>query len=588
MPLMIISGEAATQNVKTNPGSTWPVRGETGSRLEPLARPRFEPGFRLVAGEKIFTIGSCFARNIEVLLQQSGFVIPAREIIRADPEFELIGHNILNNYGAPSILNEIRWALDLACPFTEDQAFFEIYPGKWVDAHLSHALKPAPIEVVRARRRAIASAYRTIPECRVIIITLGLAECWLDRATGTYINTAPRRSTLRDHPGRFELHVLSYDEVLGSINAALTLIRRHGHPEVRVILTVSPVPLTSTYRDEDVMVANAYSKAVLRAATEAVVHAHDFVDYFPSYESVTLSERGAALLDDQVHPTPAAIQLNTSRMIHAYVGAGAVAIDQIRATIAENPMAALPLLTDRPDLVCGDPELAQALFLAVNRSGRMDLLEAALPHLGDLVPEEERNLARARLALSRGDSAGALALLTVEPALRAVRGTYWMTRLDAHIAGGDMVAARSAARAWAEFNIRTPEPFRRLAVAHCAMGQYAEAETMFEAALALADDEPRTLLDYAEMLMAMDRATEARAIADTIRPANPSQSERLARVKLWSHEPASGAARATDAVPDDTAIVAAAPLFAANTNVDAVRKAAPVDNGAPRRRKRSR
>jgi hypothetical protein len=36
------------------------------------------------------------------------------------------------------------------------------------------------------------------------------------------------------------------------------------------------------------------------------------------------------------------------------------------------------------------------------------------------------------------------------------------------------------------------------------------------------------------------------------------------------------------------AIVPVVPLVAANTNVDAVRKAAPVDNGAPRRRKRSR
>lgn len=532
MPLMTLSGSEAMANVKNNPYANWPSRGAIGSRLEPIARPRFEPSFRFQAGEKIFTIGSCFARNIEGVLERHGFDIPTRGIIKADPEFASIGQNILNNYGTPSILNEIRWALDPAHPFTEEQAFFEIYPDKFVDAHLNHALKPAPLNVVRARRRAILNAYRAIRECRVIIITLGLAECWLDQATGTYLNTAPRRSMIRAEPDRFALHVLSYEEVYSAIEEALLLIRRNGPEDTRVVLTVSPVPLTSTFRTDDVMVANCYSKSVLRAAAEAVTMRHDFIDYYPSYESVTLSERSAALKDDQIHPTEQVVWTNTTRMIRSYVDAGTMGGKNIRERIAENPKAALTLLGEQPELVEADPELAMALLGAAGRAGRIDLMEMAIPHVGDLLPVAERDAALARIALSHGDAAKAVALLQVEPERRPAKGPYWMTRLSAHIALGDLEAARSAARSWSDVNPRTGEPFRLLALAYGARDMLADAQVMFETALTLTDDDPKTLLDYADFLLGIRRGGEARQILDRVRPVNPSQTDRLARLSL--------------------------------------------------------
>jgi len=535
MPLLTISGADAMANVKANPHASWPARGEIGSRLEPIARPGFTPSFRLVAGEKIFTIGSCFARNIEVLLEQQGFEIPTRAIIRSDPEFASIGQNILNNYGAPSILNEIRWALDPAHPFTEEQAFFEIYPGKFIDAHLNHALKPASIEVVRARRRAILNAYRAIGECRVVIITLGLAECWLDKLSGIYLNTAPRRSMIRAEPDRFELHVLSYDEVLDPIEQALALIRANGPDDLRVILTVSPVPLTSTFRADDVMAANCYSKSVLRTVAEAVTLRHDIVDYYPSYESVTLSERTHALQNDQVHPTDAVISINTSRMIRAYVGAGAMDVEGIRDAIAENPLAAISLLGDRPDLVEGDAELALALLTSAGRTGRIDLMELAVSHIGDFLPVAERNVALARIAMSHDKPAEALALLDHEPARRSARGSYLAVRLNAEIALGHLDAARSTVRMWCDAFPRAPEPFRLLAQAYARNAMPDDARSMFEAALALTDDDARTLLDYADFLIQLRRDDDARGLLDRVQPTNPSQTDRLTRLRQRAH-----------------------------------------------------
>jgi hypothetical protein len=79
------------------------------------------------------------------------------------------------------------------------------------------------------------------------------------------------------------------------------LIREHCHPEMRFIVTVSPVPLGATFKDADVIVANSASKSVLRAVAEELFRRFDFVDYFPSYEMVLNSPRAIAFEEDQLH-----------------------------------------------------------------------------------------------------------------------------------------------------------------------------------------------------------------------------------------------------------------------------------------------
>jgi len=123
-----------------------------------------------------------------------------------------------------------------------------------------------------------------------------------------------------------------------------------------------------------------------------------------------------------------------------------------------------------------------------------------------------------------------------------VKNTYWSMRLDALIAADDLDGAREAARTWSEFSVRTPEPYRRLALACAARGLDDEAEALFQMALSLADDEPRTLLDYAEVLRTQERHAEAESILARVEPANPSQAERLTNLRLWRKQAAASVA----------------------------------------------
>lgn len=331
MPLWSIKGEQALETRKANPVAYWGTRS-TANRVEPIARPAFYPSFTFDKGEKIFTIGSCFARNVETELMKRGFEVPVRQLM-ADPLFNGLEISALNNYGTPSIYNELVWAFDPERPFVPSDHLLEIKSGQVVDLHLSGAVSPASWEIVVARRAAIQKLMRLSAECRVVIMTLGLAEVWFDTATGYYLNEVVRPTLLRLHPGRFELHVLSFQEAFEFLDKALLLLRKNGHPDLRVILTVSPVPLYATHRPADVMVANTYSKSMLRTVAEAICASYNWVDYYPSYEAIVLSERRSVWEADLVHVTNEAVALNVGRMLERYLSTPAT-LDGVRERLA--------------------------------------------------------------------------------------------------------------------------------------------------------------------------------------------------------------------------------------------------------------
>jgi len=345
VPLITLSSDQAKQTRKNNPNAAWGDRG-SANRVEPIALPDFSAPFRIQSGEAIFTIGSCFARNVETELARRGFQVPVRDLFKR-PEFQGLDVGIINNYGTPSIYNEIAWAFGEQT-FDPHEHILELTNDKFVDLHLSPTMRPESWDAVLRRREAALAATRTASDCRVVIMTLGLTEVWYDTRTGYYLNVMPRPTLMSREPDRYEFHVLSYEETFGFLDKALSALKRHGHPELQVLLTVSPVPLTYTHRPIDVMVANTYSKSVLRVAAEAAVAAHPFVTYYPSYESVTISDRSRAFGNDLRHVTDELIAINIGRMINAYCGdsyepeqvAAAIAAGGAEVAVAQATLAA--------------------------------------------------------------------------------------------------------------------------------------------------------------------------------------------------------------------------------------------------------
>lgn len=333
MPLEVYSSDDALTIAHANKAfREWPNR-QHKNRVEPIGLPKFEPSFHLVPGEKIFTIGSCFARNIEAELEKLGFDVVVRglldnPIVRADDPLISAMPNvrdvpsapsIVNKYTPHSILNELRWALEPdVAPYPDPGAYYEVSPEKYVDANMTNSPQGS-LDRTRQRRKTVLEKASEIRECRIVVITPGFIESWWDNVLKDYVNLAPPIPYMKRNPGRFELHVLNYQEVTQAFDETHALLQRHLKPDFRIIFTVSPVPLHVTFRPMDVMVANAYSKSVLRAAAEEFCQHHDNVDYFPSYESFMCSNRQVAWENDLRHPTQALVKANVHRMIEAYM-----------------------------------------------------------------------------------------------------------------------------------------------------------------------------------------------------------------------------------------------------------------------------
>jgi hypothetical protein len=120
------------------------------------------------------------------------------------------------------------------------------------------------------------------------MMTPGLTETWYDTRHGLYTTYAPIRNGELIDPDRYAVHVLGYDDCYRALLQSIDTIRKHN-PAIKVLITVSPIPLRYTFTSKDILTANSYSKAVLRAVCEQIAEDRQSVDYFPSFEAVAYS-----------------------------------------------------------------------------------------------------------------------------------------------------------------------------------------------------------------------------------------------------------------------------------------------------------
>jgi hypothetical protein len=309
MPVREFSAAEVGSAFARNPAARWNPR-PGGDAAERPAQPRlaerlFAPYLphRLPIGreDRLFAIGSCFARGIEQAFLARGFRVESAatefdgfEVV--SPGSRPLGFT--NKYNPLAILNELRWALEPGAEFTAGH-LIRLGDGRYVDPHANPVLAPLDLEHTLERRRTMIAVNRRLAGCRIVVITLGLVEAWHDHATGTYLNSAPPAEFRGSD--RFSLHVLDFDQVRDALAAISGLLAGHGHPDTQIVVTVSPIPLAATFAGGDVVIANTHSKALLRAAAEEWSARRPNVHYFPSYEIIMNSDRAAVWEADGRH-----------------------------------------------------------------------------------------------------------------------------------------------------------------------------------------------------------------------------------------------------------------------------------------------
>ena len=170
-------------------------------------------------------------------------------------------------------------------------------------------------------RRSAAELFLTAD---VIVITLGLIECWMRSDTGTAYRYLPHQDVFDSVEPAF--HRLTVAEMLDDLSAIRDAIRRKTGAEI--ILTVSPVPLHATFTSFDVRVANTESKSRIRAAVSEFVAQNPDVHYFHSYEIISTAERQSDfMLEDGRHVSRRGVDYILAEFMRMFAAEGAIVPD---------------------------------------------------------------------------------------------------------------------------------------------------------------------------------------------------------------------------------------------------------------------
>jgi GSCFA family len=311
--IYVATGAEARWNYAKNWAKTWYKQGADPNdavgkyafqRLrQTWFTPKIDPKFKVRADDKFYAIGSCFARGLEKALVKRKISVEsaAPEFARLKPvNKEPSGIGFINKYNTYSILNELCWALDpkAAFPF---ESIAQVTEALWFDPHTNPTLELAGFEETLQRRRLMQTVTQRIRDCRVVIVTLGLVEVWRDLQADVYLNHVPAPLLQKNPSQRYEFHLTNFAQNWQNLQEIHALLSRYGHPDFQIVVTVSPVPLLNTFSTMDVVVANTYSKSLLRAVAQQWAAAHDNVDYFPSYEIVQNSDRATTWEPDLRH-----------------------------------------------------------------------------------------------------------------------------------------------------------------------------------------------------------------------------------------------------------------------------------------------
>jgi len=240
----------------------------------------------LLPEDRIVSAGSCFAANIVPYLEAAGFhYVRTEHLEERDDRFNYSRYSsaygniytarqfvqLIRRCNGNFVPKEDRWKEDsgIVDPFrpgllfpAEDDAEFSLV----TESHLEMTLE-------------------ALKQADVFIFTLGLTETWMSSLDGAVFPACPGTVAGKFDAERHKFINFQAADVVDDLRAAISELRSLN-PQVRIILTVSPVPLAATATGKHVYVANFYSKSVLRVACEQIANSNEDVVYFPAFEMV--------------------------------------------------------------------------------------------------------------------------------------------------------------------------------------------------------------------------------------------------------------------------------------------------------------
>jgi tetratricopeptide (TPR) repeat protein len=204
----------------------------------------------LTKNTRFFTMGSCFARNLSRSLASNGYVSRHMEIS------EYINTTFANRAF-------VDWLGDIAIDRSLSDRIVGLLPVGW----------------------SKENALESVKSSDVFILTLGVAPAFFDRATGDFVLPRPTALNSRALAEKYLYRTTSVQENVNNVLHVIKFIR-DAAPHIKIVVTVSPVPLLASFEHESAVQADCLSKSTMRLVAHEVVNNSGISDilYWPSFE----------------------------------------------------------------------------------------------------------------------------------------------------------------------------------------------------------------------------------------------------------------------------------------------------------------
>jgi tetratricopeptide (TPR) repeat protein len=199
---------------------------------------------------RFFTMGSCFARNISVSLNKNGFNSTHMEIS------EFINTTFANKAF-------VDWLSTGKTESSVADRIQELLPPGWNAENTLEKIKNTD----------------------VFILTLGVAPAFFDRVTGDFVLPRPTGLNSRVLAEKYEYRTTSVKENVENVLYLINFVRKLS-PNIKLVITVSPVPLMASFEFESCVAADCLSKSTMRLVAHEVVNGSGLenIIYWPSFE----------------------------------------------------------------------------------------------------------------------------------------------------------------------------------------------------------------------------------------------------------------------------------------------------------------
>jgi tetratricopeptide (TPR) repeat protein len=199
---------------------------------------------------KFFTMGSCFARNLAKSLIDSGYVSHHMEI-----------SEYINTTFANKVF--VDWLGDADIDDAIRDRIVELLPPGWSKENALHIIRNSD----------------------VFILTLGVAPAFFDRATGDFVLPRPSALNSRALAEKYLFRTTSVKENVENVLYLIEFFRKIS-PDMKIVVTVSPVPLLASFEYESAVQADCLSKSTMRLVAHEVVNNSNISNilYWPSFE----------------------------------------------------------------------------------------------------------------------------------------------------------------------------------------------------------------------------------------------------------------------------------------------------------------